>query len=574
MSLDFEQFSIESHKTLDSILDLSSNTQYQKYSPSDLSSFESLPIYDPVDLSPQLQKSLKCMLIGINQKLKVYDHLCSQLNKSKQEVIEEQSKNEKMRQEFTKTCRSFLLNKEKMQNEINFRVEQNKNLTLRLQNQEKFEEVFEDFKKAKENEICALRLQIQQMKNMEVVEFQKKVDDNCGKVEGNGISDGFEKILEEYQQNFQNLTKENDDLRLKILTLQKKNLELTTDLNELKHEVIFLTTSMISSETQSHYVEELESQLQKLKNDLKKSQESITSLQIELKTASNYYESSLKSLFAEKSSLISHNKQLCEDYSHLKADLISLQNNYLELQSKSYNNSHVNTLSFTLLTEQNLKLLQDSKDFCELANKLEEKIIHENQLMSSGFLDIAENYLMIQRLLGKVLLYLKDKDLENVLMRESLDRLQRLKVVYVPIRNDYIDNQLASFINSSPFPIEVPFIRISSGVYLFGTKRVVLKAENSEISIRVGGGFIKLDDFIYNQTPFEIGKIKERELKAHRSIPSSPIYTSPEPSKIDRIGSPKFLNSPKLAVQKSPKGPSDKKKPPVSSKLIRKNTIV
>jgi hypothetical protein len=52
------------------------------------------------------------------------------------------------------------------------------------------------------------------------------------------------------------------------------------------------------------------------------------------------------------------------------------------------------------------------------------------------------------------------------------------------------------------------FLRESEGVYSFGQKRVYVKVERGEtILVRVGGGFMGIDEFIKMYTPEETEKI-------------------------------------------------------------------
>ncbi len=43
---------------------------------------------------------------------------------------------------------------------------------------------------------------------------------------------------------------------------------------------------------------------------------------------------------------------------------------------------------------------------------------------------------------------------------------------------------------------KVFFVRESEGVYAFGSKRVMLKADNGKLSVRVGGGFLSVEEFV------------------------------------------------------------------------------
>ena len=44
--------------------------------------------------------------------------------------------------------------------------------------------------------------------------------------------------------------------------------------------------------------------------------------------------------------------------------------------------------------------------------------------------------------------------------------------------------------------MKIMFMRESEGVYQFGTKRVMVKCVKDKIEIRVGGGFLSIDEFL------------------------------------------------------------------------------
>jgi hypothetical protein len=83
----------------------------------------------------------------------------------------------------------------------------------------------------------------------------------------------------------------------------------------------------------------------------------------------------------------------------------------------------------------------------------------------------------------------------------------------VPIKEDTVDYALSDFINQREKPLEVPFCREQSGVYLFGTKRVFIKVENGKIIIRVGGGFMQIDEFVELYTPLELEKWEMKQME-------------------------------------------------------------
>jgi hypothetical protein len=50
------------------------------------------------------------------------------------------------------------------------------------------------------------------------------------------------------------------------------------------------------------------------------------------------------------------------------------------------------------------------------------------------------------------------------------------------------------------------FIRLQPGVYSFGSKKVCIKVDNGKISIRIGGGYLRIDEFLEKYTTGELEK--------------------------------------------------------------------
>ena len=55
------------------------------------------------------------------------------------------------------------------------------------------------------------------------------------------------------------------------------------------------------------------------------------------------------------------------------------------------------------------------------------------------------------------------------------------------------------------------FMRESEGVYQFGSKRVGVKVDKEKINIRVGGGYLSIDEFLDQYTPAELEKLERRD---------------------------------------------------------------
>ena len=92
----------------------------------------------------------------------------------------------------------------------------------------------------------------------------------------------------------------------------------------------------------------------------------------------------------------------------------------------------------------------------------------------------------------------RDLELENATLKSYVIDLKARVAVYVPIKDDPIDMKMAEFINNFPdrHRLKIMFMRESEGVYEFGSKRVNVRIEKGRIKIRVGGGYLSIDEFI------------------------------------------------------------------------------
>jgi hypothetical protein len=55
------------------------------------------------------------------------------------------------------------------------------------------------------------------------------------------------------------------------------------------------------------------------------------------------------------------------------------------------------------------------------------------------------------------------------------------------------------------FELEIPIQRLSEGNYMFGSKKIFAKIMNDKLVIRVGGGFMLIDEFLatYGQQEYD-----------------------------------------------------------------------
>lgn len=144
------------------------------------------------------------------------------------------------------------------------------------------------------------------------------------------------------------------------------------------------------------------------------------------------------------------------------------------------------------LLDQNTALQRSHEDMNAYVLEMEEKVYKSNKISL------------------ELLKQLKDAEREISMLQQYIVDLKSRIAVYIPVKNDDIDKQLAEFINNFPdrSKLKVMFMRESEGVYMFGSKKICVKVEHNNIKIRVGGGYLSIDEFLDQYTPVELEKME------------------------------------------------------------------
>lgn len=108
---------------------------------------------------------------------------------------------------------------------------------------------------------------------------------------------------------------------------------------------------------------------------------------------------------------------------------------------------------------------------------------------------------------------MRDTEVEIEMLKSYITDLKGKVSIYVPFKDDSIDMKIAEFINNYPErnKLKVMMMRVSPGVYDFGTRRVVVRIEKNRIQIRVGGGFMGIEQFLEQHTSTELQKLEKRD---------------------------------------------------------------
>ena len=104
-------------------------------------------------------------------------------------------------------------------------------------------------------------------------------------------------------------------------------------------------------------------------------------------------------------------------------------------------------------------------------------------------------------------------EIETDTLKNYIIDLKARIAIYVPVKGDTIDRKMAEFINNYPDrnKLKLMFMRESEGIYEFGSKKVNVRVEKNKIQIRVGGGYMSIDEFLDQFTPDELRKLEKRD---------------------------------------------------------------
>jgi Growth-Arrest-Specific Protein 2 Domain len=78
-------------------------------------------------------------------------------------------------------------------------------------------------------------------------------------------------------------------------------------------------------------------------------------------------------------------------------------------------------------------------------------------------------------------------------------------------RGDLLDEMIGQYINQANCP--VPIKKLGNGYYIFGTRKIYAKILNGKLVIRVGGGYMVIEEFISTYAEQELNKINKMNEK-------------------------------------------------------------
>ncbi len=99
-------------------------------------------------------------------------------------------------------------------------------------------------------------------------------------------------------------------------------------------------------------------------------------------------------------------------------------------------------------------------------------------------------------------------------------------IIYTPDNTDKVDQMFAFYINETKCPVKLK--KVGEGQYMFGTKKIFAKIQNEKLVIRVGGGYMMIDEFLSVYTAQELSKLQRAAVASeNESEDSASVHKGP-----------------------------------------------
>ncbi|CAI2359822.1 unnamed protein product [Moneuplotes crassus] len=167
----------------------------------------------------------------------------------------------------------------------------------------------------------------------------------------------------------------------------------------------------------------------------------------------------------------------------------------------------------------------------KLVGDLEYEVEQRRNLIIDLREEIAEKNLIIDELeqprdeIDTIEMLIKEKDdiireLEAQIRNRSIRTKSTIKETirvessssgFTPDSGDNVDVMLHDYIQGAEHSI--PFKKLGGGHYMFGTKKIYAKIMNGNLVVKVGGGFMSIEEFIEAYGESELEKVKNRRAK-------------------------------------------------------------
>lgn len=447
-------------------------------------------------LNSQDAESYRELIIGLNEKLKVLQIQYEQLEyyrRLSETLIKQKESAEQAHKKIFDEMEKL---RKAQENQISVLAKEKKAL---------IDELADTKNKLDNARLCEEESKIEAESLKDQLRLAKDLNDQLGNNRFGGSSDGadnyndafnalknslkeslskYDELQESLQRELADLDSENEKLKAALSGKDSVISSLQDLQDSLMSENSSLKSDLVRQDNELKAMSELESQNKSLK-----------SYSDNLKSQNEHYNSTIKTLTADNRNLASElnntkektnmqlqamNNKLLQQDSNLKL----LMNKAKDLENDLGNQQTQNSLLSKRLASANQSMKTSYEELSKYQNELFEKqrkTESELEFMANYSLKSSQDHLDQERKMKKLGDIISEKDSELNILREMIGELQKPKPSYFPVKDDFVDQALAEYLNSRPEPMEINFIREDQGTYLFGSKRVFIKIENGKI---------------------------------------------------------------------------------------------
>lgn len=314
-----------------------------------------------------------------------------------------------------------------------------------------------------------------------------------------------------------------DHERLRLVTektsLNRSLANKSGDVDRLTEENMKLRSDLLNFKLE-HRGSDFESKAKAVEEMLKQSFLARDALRTELEELTNYS----KELTSQLASLEQKNKAetvtLMKTVDSLREQLAVEKQIAKQLHLKvSEQEAHITALEeIACVQEDFASLREDLLQQVSMNRLVKHEALDELDALADHSIVQAQRNKAQSELLSQAAEFVQDQSAELEEVKYRLYIAKNQDFVYKPVKGDLLDEALASYLTERPEKVAVPFIRESKEIYTFGAKRVFVRLDQGKISVRVGGGFMPIEDFLAVYSKAELEKF---EAKTAQRSPSN-----------------------------------------------------
>ena len=441
-------------------------------------------------------KKVQTLIRGLNQKLKVLEIYQAQKAKMREVIRQRDLVIQELGNKINENLKAYQgiklkfeefseIQKQKINQQIKTIQSLEQNIKSLKDENLKFK-IDIDFLKA---ELAKAHDQARLIKDYEqmVTELRKVIRSNEESIERMNKEfkinqDLFQENLAKHQNEIEFLIMENQSLDKKAKAANEKVHALEGRYEQLNIEYLEIKYSKMIDRKFEVLIEDLENKSDMFEKSSKEFKDEAVILKEQLEKQNKRFMEVSKESQKEKLHIHKSAKVLSTEINDLKIKLTQKES---EIQKKSsliidLSSKHLPVRDYSSLEALSNRSILEINIITSSYAKYEKDHNIQSDFLVNSYISLSQRHLILERNLKRIISLLREKEKEIPILREMISELKS-RELYMPVSGDIIDNYLANYINSRSDKLAVPFVRLYHGMYVFGSKKVSMKIENSGI---------------------------------------------------------------------------------------------